>query len=359
MLGRHVRRALTPKGKDAEIAGLKAQLSLKEVEAAKVIHRRSQVSIAEAVEAARVSELNSLKERNTALESEKSTLEGEVAALESAALSIKAASLEYKSDRLVDQVSLLEGTCSGLRDQLMGMAVHLDKEFYPRFVTTIASRRWIISRGFRLGVMKCLQSLEYVAALRMAIGLANDKGMQIGLVAGIDHEKAGRGLDELESQKDASIAYIMDSLRLEGPSPKTLEVKEGALSHCLSIFEAMGPLVDPLSSKNLVGEASTSGVPATAATTIALSVSVTTVNVSSIPPIYQWLIMKLRTFQVRRRSFPLRSLSLYAPLPSAYVTLYGPSHLGPSFPLSSAWLASLFRYTRSPGLKLVLQTLEL
>ncbi|GJU53989.1 hypothetical protein Tco_1227703 [Tanacetum coccineum] len=67
----------------------------------------------------------------------------------------------------------------------------------------------------------------------------------------------------------------------------------------------------------------------------------------------------LRTFQVRGMSFPLRSLSLYAPLPSASTTSYGPSHLGPSFPSYSAWLASLFRYTRSPGLKLVLQTLEL
>ncbi|GJX44163.1 hypothetical protein Tco_0260839, partial [Tanacetum coccineum] len=39
-------------------------------------------------------------------------------------------------------------------------------------------------------------------------------------------------------------------------------------------------------------------------------------------------------------SFPSRSLSLYAPLPSASVTSYGPSHSGPSFPLSLAWLAS-------------------
>ncbi|GJW61455.1 hypothetical protein Tco_0110790 [Tanacetum coccineum] len=69
--------------------------------------------------------------------------------------------------------------------------------------------------------------------------------------------------------------------------------------------------------------------------------------------------LRLRTFQVRRRSFPLRSLSLYDPLHSAPVTSYGPSHLGPSFPLSLAWLASLFRYTRSPSLKLVLRTLEL
>nr|GFB58687.1 hypothetical protein [Tanacetum cinerariifolium] len=135
----------------------------------------------------------------------------------------------------------------------MGMAVHLDEEFYPRFLTTIAGRRWIISRGFRLAVMRCLQSLEYVAALGAAIGLAIDKGMQTGLVAGIGHEKAGRGLEEvaaydpsveeryvsavlalrdmdfnflyqLKSQKDARIDDIMDSLRLEGPFAETPEV---------------------------------------------------------------------------------------------------------------------------------------
>nr|GFC38161.1 hypothetical protein [Tanacetum cinerariifolium] len=37
----------------------------------------------------------------------------------------------------------------------------------------------------------------YVAALGAAIGLAIDKCMQIGLVAGIDHEKARRGLAEV------------------------------------------------------------------------------------------------------------------------------------------------------------------
>ncbi|GJW88000.1 hypothetical protein Tco_0163340, partial [Tanacetum coccineum] len=59
------------KDKDTEIASLKAQLSLKEVEAAVAIHLRSQVSAVEAAKAARVSKLNSLKERNTALEAEK------------------------------------------------------------------------------------------------------------------------------------------------------------------------------------------------------------------------------------------------------------------------------------------------
>ncbi|GKB71858.1 hypothetical protein Tco_0933270 [Tanacetum coccineum] len=129
------------------------------------------------------------------------------------------------------------------------------------------------------------------------------------------------------SQKDARIASIMDSLCLDVPFAETLEVswlqpayeqlllsihrkednaiigetslsdslnvvhdrvqkvKEGDLSYRLSISEVMGPLVDPLSSENLVGEASTSRVLETAATTTALSASITTANVSSIPPI--------------------------------------------------------------------------
>ncbi|GJZ65091.1 hypothetical protein Tco_0621787 [Tanacetum coccineum] len=64
-------------------------------------------------------------------------------------------------------------------------------------------------------------------------------------------------------------------------------------------------------------------------------------------------------FQVRGSCFPLRSLNLYAPFLSASVTSYGPSHFGPSFLVSSARLASLLRYTKYPGLKLVLRTLEL
>ncbi|GKB99837.1 hypothetical protein Tco_0985974 [Tanacetum coccineum] len=378
--------------KDAEIASLKAQLSLMEAEAAEAIHLYSQVSVAEAAKVARVSELNSLKERN---------VEGQVAALESAAiikdtelasfnaqitkltqdlsnfklscdeLSIKAASFESERDGLVDQVSLLEGTCFRLRDQvsgyeffkeqykavqdaqvkilsdrvaeldseLMGMAVHLDKEFYPRFLTTIAGRRWIINRGFRL----------------------------TGLVAGIDHGKAGRGLAEvaaydpsveetyvsavlafrdldfnflsqLESQKDASIACIMDSLCLEGPFAETSEVsrlqpaykqlllpihrkEDNAVIRETSVSDSLNVVHDRVQKVKEFSEASTLGVPATTATTTALFVLVTTANVSSIPPI-SVADYEVADVPISRKEFSVALLSpeLYAPLPSASVT---------------------------------------
>ncbi|GKB20850.1 hypothetical protein Tco_0854773 [Tanacetum coccineum] len=165
-----------------------------------------------------------------------------------------------------EHVKVLSDRVAGLDVELMGVALHLDEEFYPRFLTTIAGRRWIISCGFSLAIIKCLQSPEYVAALGMAIGLAIDKGMQTGLAAGIDHGRARRSLTEI---KDASIADIMSLLHLEGPSARTLE--EGASSCRLSILDAMGLLVEQFSSENLVGEASTSGVPATISVTTALS----------------------------------------------------------------------------------------
>ncbi|GJS64062.1 hypothetical protein Tco_0678626 [Tanacetum coccineum] len=60
-------------------------------------------------------------------------------------------------------------------------------------------------------------------------------------------------------------------------------------------------------------------------------------------------VVLLPNIQVRGSSLPWRSFNLYDPFPSASVTSYGPFHLGPNFPVSSARLASLLRYTKSPA----------
>ncbi|GKE35019.1 hypothetical protein Tco_1454341 [Tanacetum coccineum] len=125
------------KEKDVEIANLKAQLSLKAAKATEAIRLHSYVSVVEAAETARVGELDSLKERNAALEVDKGTLEGQVAALEFAtaakdnelaSFTAHAASLESQKDSLIDQVSLLKATCFGLRDHVSGY--ELFKEQY-------------------------------------------------------------------------------------------------------------------------------------------------------------------------------------------------------------------------------------
>ncbi|GJT68792.1 hypothetical protein Tco_1020272 [Tanacetum coccineum] len=112
-------------------------------------------------------------------------------------------------------------------------------------MTTVSGRRWFLSHGLKLVILKCLQSPEYLQALGQSIGCVVNEGIHDGLKAGIDHGKVGRDLSvveaydpsaeekyvdvvnalgvvdfsllsELESKKDSSIVDLMDSLRLEG-----------------------------------------------------------------------------------------------------------------------------------------------
>ncbi|GJY81916.1 hypothetical protein Tco_0494667, partial [Tanacetum coccineum] len=135
------------------------------------------------------------------------------------------------------------------------MALHLEKNFYPHLLTTIAGRRWLLTYGMKLAIVKCLHSLEYLSALGEAISKSIEKGMQDGLAAGITHGQKGRVLidvaafnpfaeidyvsalqelqnvnfsllAELKSNKDASVETLMNILRLEETLAKILGLNE-------------------------------------------------------------------------------------------------------------------------------------
>ncbi|GKA25347.1 hypothetical protein Tco_0711456 [Tanacetum coccineum] len=181
------------KARDGEIENLKAQLLLKEAEATK---------------------------KNVALEKEKDALDGKVAEFQSSIvdkerelkdLNVIVSSLKSHNDDLVDQVHALETTCSNLRDQvakldadLVEMALYLEEKFYPHLLTTISGRRWLLTRGLKLVVVKGLNSPEYLAALGSAISRAIKKGIQSDLSAGIDHGKAGRSLADVVAYNPAA-----------------------------------------------------------------------------------------------------------------------------------------------------------
>ncbi|GJT26850.1 hypothetical protein Tco_0907125, partial [Tanacetum coccineum] len=275
------------KARDEEIKNLKAQLSQKEAKAAEAVHFRAQIAVVKATERVRADELTALKQKSAALEGEKDFLNGKVTELQSSVtakdLELKdfnatVTSLKSQNDGLVDQVHSLETKCLGLHDQVSGyeqlkeqieefqdaqinivsdkmaklevdlieMALHLEEMFYPHLLTTISCRRWLLTHGIKLLVVKCLNSPEYLTALGIAISRAIEKGMQDGLLADIDHGKAGRSLvdlvsynpsmeedynsalrelrevnflllADLKSHKDASVEDIMNLLRLEGP----------------------------------------------------------------------------------------------------------------------------------------------
>ncbi|GJZ15514.1 hypothetical protein Tco_0551191 [Tanacetum coccineum] len=235
--------------KDAEIAHLKSLLSLKESEAAEAISLRSQLSVLEATDAPKSTELRDLMEKNFALEGERNILSEKVATLEYVAtskedelaslssqvanltadlsglqlsrdeLNSKVASLESKRDCLTSQKSSLESAfelfkehvekmqdeqvrvhserVTAIDSDLMEMVLHMDAEFYPRYLTTIAGRRWILIHVLKLILAKCLSSPEYLSAMGEAIGRSIDKGMQDGLAAGIEHGRDRRSIEDV------------------------------------------------------------------------------------------------------------------------------------------------------------------
>ncbi|GJY29400.1 hypothetical protein Tco_0405167 [Tanacetum coccineum] len=144
------------------------------------------------------------------------------------------------------QMNIVNDKVAKLDANLLEMALHLEEKFYPYLLTTISGQRWLLTHGLKIVVVKCLNSLEYLTALGLAISCAIEKGTQSELSAGIDHGKAGRSLEdvvaynhvveadynssllklcevdfplltEINSHKDASVTDIMDLLCLESP----------------------------------------------------------------------------------------------------------------------------------------------
>ncbi|GKE76380.1 hypothetical protein Tco_1542500, partial [Tanacetum coccineum] len=149
-----------------------------------------------------------------------------------------------------EQVRFLSDRVAGLDSELMEMALHMDKEFYPHYLTTIAGRRWILGRGLKLAVMKCLQSPEYIASLGGAIGRAIDKeASQLQP----SPEQLMLPIHRLEDQVVIGETYL--SFSLDVAHAHVQRIKGDVTSRRLSLSDALVPLIELLSSENLVGEA--------------------------------------------------------------------------------------------------------
>ncbi|GJX76539.1 hypothetical protein Tco_0323350 [Tanacetum coccineum] len=324
--------------RDVEIAHLKSLLSLKEIEAAEAIRCRGQLTTLEDADATKDSELKDLKERNFALVEERDVMSEKIATLESAnaAKEAELASLSSEVAKLTsdlfafqlshddlksslestfelfsacieatqdEQIRVLGTRVAELDAQLLEMAAHLDEEFYPCFLTAISGRRWILTHGLKLVILKCLQSLEYCHALGTAIGCAVNKAYDLSAEAKYIEVVNALGavdfslLSEIKYKNDASIMDLMDSLRLEGPladipgaedlqpSLEQLRLPMHRLGENVVLGETSlsFSLQVPLSSRSLIGEASNSATPATTESITTLSTTLATSDV--IPPL--------------------------------------------------------------------------
>ncbi|GJR83208.1 hypothetical protein Tco_0153993 [Tanacetum coccineum] len=334
------------------------RLNSVEAEAAEAVHLRVEASKFEVVEESLRDEEKVLKEQNAALEQEKTNLSVKVADLatstkvreqEVADLDAQVHELEASSTGLQEKVTAYEGFIDQLKkfqdekmkevnekfDKLCAdfveMAIHLEEKFYPRLLTTIFGRRWLLTHGMELDIAKCLNSTEYLSTLGAAIGKAVEKGMQEGLSAGITYGAEGRKLTkvaaynpsaeadylsalqrlqsvnfsliaELRANKDASIDTITNHLRLED----TLVERLGFTESQPHVNQLMVPIhhspdqrvigasalslsLDPLSVVALEGmEGTSGGAPSTADTTTALSIVVASTGIVRPISIYDY-----------------------------------------------------------------------
>ncbi|GJS67655.1 hypothetical protein Tco_0682220 [Tanacetum coccineum] len=259
------------KARDAEIKTLKAQLLVKEAEAAEAIQQNAAleqestdlgVKVADLAASVKVreQEVTDLDAQVTFAKSQIDNLADQVHELEtsSAGLQEKVTAYENFIDQLEkfqdEKMKEVNERFDKLCTDFVEMALHLEEKFYPHLLTTIFGRRWLLTHDMELAIAKCLNSTEYLSTLGAAIGKAVEKGMQEGLSVGITHGAEGRkltdvdaynpfteadylpalqclqsvnfSLAELKANKDASIDTIMNLLRLEDTLAERLGLTE-------------------------------------------------------------------------------------------------------------------------------------
>ncbi|GJR05255.1 hypothetical protein Tco_0528239 [Tanacetum coccineum] len=358
--GKYDARGVLLREKDAEIARLKSLVKEKETESAEVLRLRDQVSVLAADKSLLSAEVSALKSAVSQKDTDISLLDSRASYLKSALDDSQAAcgearnlisSLSSERDGLASEVSTLHSAFRDFKEKMeaqqeaqaqelynrvaeleahvMDVSGRLEGEFYPAYLTALAGRRWLLTHGMELAMVKCLKSPEYQGILGHALGRAVDYGMQEGLAAGHEHGIAGtplsavvaynpetaennyldavRALEEvdfplvhlLKSKKDSGMDEVLDCFLLDGPlanlpeaahlqpSLEQLSVPiyhadvnavagetslsfallnvhtraEGAKKHAAALRQLMVDIVShPLSSQNLLGEASTSVV---------------------------------------------------------------------------------------------------
>ncbi|GJR30681.1 hypothetical protein Tco_1106913 [Tanacetum coccineum] len=356
--GKYDARGVLLREKDAEIAKLKSLLKEKETESAEVPRLRDQVSVLAADKSFLSAEVSALKNVVSQKDTDISLLDSRASYLKSALDDSQAAcdearslisSLSSERDGLASEVSTLHSAFRDFKEKMeaqqeeqaqelynrvaeleahvMDVSGRLEGEFYPAYLTALAGRRWLLTHGMELAMVKCLKSPEYQGILGHALGRAVDYGMQEGLAAGYEHGIAGtplsavvaydpetaknnyfdavRGLEEadfpliplLKSKKDSGMDEVLDCFLLDGPLANLPEAAylqpcldqlsvpiyyadvnavvgetslsfallnvhnraEGARKHAAALRRLMMDIVShPLSSRNLLGEASTS-----------------------------------------------------------------------------------------------------
>ncbi|GJX32518.1 hypothetical protein Tco_0242373 [Tanacetum coccineum] len=114
----------------------------------------------------------------------------------------------------------------------------------------MARRRWFLTHGIQLAVLKCFKSLEYQGILGHALGRAMDFGLQDGLEAGYEHRVAETLLSAVEAYNpEAARTSYFDAVRaledVDFPLVNLLKSKKDVrMDEVLDYFILDGSLAD-------------------------------------------------------------------------------------------------------------------
>ncbi|GJT65985.1 hypothetical protein Tco_1017465 [Tanacetum coccineum] len=146
----------------------------------------------------------------TSLTSERDRLTSEVSTLHTAFQDFK----EKAKAQQEGQAQVLYNHVAKLEAHVMDVSGRLEGEFYPAYLTTLAGRRWFLTYGIQLAVLKCFKSPEYQGILGHALGRAMDFGMQEDLEAGYEHGVAGTPLSVVEAYNpEAARTSYLDAVK--------------------------------------------------------------------------------------------------------------------------------------------------
>nr|GEU94386.1 hypothetical protein [Tanacetum cinerariifolium] len=118
-----------------------------------------------------------------------------------------------------------EQRCVKIDVSLDKLSVDFDEELYPHMLTVIAGRRWVIGHALRLTVMKCDESLELSQTFADVMSARLMKVMREDLKHGIEHGRASRDLEAIESYGlEADSKYVKALQDLEDLSSSKLKI---------------------------------------------------------------------------------------------------------------------------------------
>nr|GEW40219.1 hypothetical protein [Tanacetum cinerariifolium] len=307
-------KGLKAQAKDNEVEGLKAQLMLKEAEAAEAIRLRVEVTDLEASVVVKERELTDLNSLITSVKSQNDILVDRVHELETSFFRLQEKVTMYENcmeqlERFQDDwMKVVNDKFDQLYTDFVEMSLHLEERFYPYLLTTISCCGWPLAQGMKLAIIKCLNSPEYVFALRASISKAIEKDVAAhNPFAEADYISALQKLQnvnfslfaELKSNKDASVKTVMDILRMKEPFAEKLrlnelqptvtnirvqKIRENIVNQRSTLRDVFVSLAEPFSTVALTSTKSTSDIVSAAANTT-MAPSTTLASASTVPPI--------------------------------------------------------------------------